>query len=262
MNTGRKRHIIVCIKCVLIRAPEGRALRSSDSCELNPFDRPALEVALRMKNELGGTVTALSMGPASCAFTLREAMAMGADRGVLISDPALIGSDTLATSTALGAAIKRLAPFDLIFFGTRSADSDTGHVGPQTAVALDLPLVTGVYAIEAKDNKLKVERTADGFRERFEVHFPAAFTIHRRAAEPRDLGLSDLQSAFDEREVLELSLEAIGLSPQEVGDAGSPTRVVSLSRVDRGRRCAFLSGSAEEQVNELTRRLLEAGMVL
>jgi len=262
MSNDMERHIIVCTKSVLIRAPADRAVRSSDSCELNPFDRPALELALRMKNELGGTVTALSMGPASCAFTLHEAMAMGVDRGVLINDPALIGSDTLATSTTLGAAINKLAPFDLILFGARTADSDTGHVGPQTAVALDLPLVTGVCAIEAKDSKLIVERKADGFREHFELHFPAALTIHQSAAEPRDIGLSGLQSAFDEREIMVLSLEDIGLSPQQVGEAGSPTRVLSLSRVDRGRSCEFLSGSAEEQIKELTRRLLETGMIV
>jgi len=261
MKGDMERHIIVCIKSVLIRASAVRTVRSSDSCALNPFDRPALEVALRMKNELGVRVTALSMGPASCAFILREAMAMGVDRGVLINDPALIGSDTLATSTTLGATINKLAPFDLVLFGARSADSDTGHVGPQTAVALDLPLVTGVCVIHAVENKLMVERKADGFREHFELHFPAALTIHPRAADPRDVALSGLQSAFDERKVMELSLKDIGLSPREVGEAGSPTRVVSLSRVDRGRSCEFLSGSAEEQANELTKRLLDAGMV-
>lgn len=257
-----ERHIIVCIKSVLIRAPAGQAVRSSDSCELNPFDRPALEVALHMKNELGGFVTALSMGPTSCAFTLYEAMAMGVDRGVLINDSALIGSDTLATSTALGAAINKLAPFDLVLFGVRTADSDTGHVGPQTAVALDLPLVTGVCALEERDSKLMVERKADGFREKFELPFPAALTVHQTAAEPRDIGLAGLQAAFGQREIMELSLEDIGLSPRQVGDTGSPTRVVSLSRADRGRSCEFLSGSAEEQINELTRRLLESGMIV
>ena len=134
-------HIIVCIKSVLVHAPVGQAVRTSDFCELNPFDRPALEAALRMKNEQGGSVTVISMGPDSVMFTIQEAIAMGADQGILLSDPALADSDTLATSTALAAAIKKLAPFDLVFFGSRTADSDTGHVGPQTAVLLDMPFL-------------------------------------------------------------------------------------------------------------------------
>ncbi|MBW1802657.1 MAG: electron transfer flavoprotein subunit beta/FixA family protein, partial [Deltaproteobacteria bacterium] len=77
-------HIIVCIKSVLVHAPKGQAVRTSDSCELNPFDRPALEAALRMKNEQGGSVTVVSMGPDSVMFTLQEAIAMGADRGILL----------------------------------------------------------------------------------------------------------------------------------------------------------------------------------
>jgi electron transfer flavoprotein beta subunit len=119
-----------------------------------------------------------------------------------------------------------------------------------------------VCAIEAKRGKLKVVRKADGFQEHFALSFPAAFTIHQSAAEPRDIDLAGLQSAFQEREISELSLEDIGISPEQVGDAGSPTRVLSLSRIDRGRRCEFLTGSAEEQVNELSKRLLETGMIV
>ncbi|MCG2778350.1 MAG: electron transfer flavoprotein subunit beta/FixA family protein, partial [Desulfobacterales bacterium] len=126
--------IIVCIKSIIANGLNERVIRSSDPRELNPYDRPVLEVALRIREELGGTITALSMGPEPCAFTLNEAMAMGVDRGVLLNDPALAGADTLATSNALAAAIKKLAPFDLVLFGTRAADSDTGQVGPQTAV--------------------------------------------------------------------------------------------------------------------------------
>ncbi len=253
--------IIVCIKSVIINAPNQSVVRTSDSCELNPFDRPALEQALRMKEELGGTVTALSMGPESSAFTLHEAMAMGVDHGVLVSDPALAGSDTLATSTVLTAALERLKPFDLVFFGTRSADSDTGHVGPQTAVLLDLPMVTWAHSIESSETSLVVERRIDGFRESFQLPFPSMLTIHPNSVAPRDLGLSGLTEAFEEGEIQRWGLSDLGLSLSEVGEKGSPTRVLSLSRADRGKKCEFLDGTAEEQVEELLRRLLDAGLI-
>ena len=253
--------IVVCIKSVVVDAPKGRVVRSSDSCELNPFDQPALETALRLKEESGGTITALSMGPESCAFILHEAMGMGVDRGILVCDPALAGSDTLATSTALAAAIKKLAPFDLVLFGTRTADSDTGQVGPQTAVLLDLPPVTWSCSIERKKTGLVVERRADGFAETFELSFPAALTIHPAWVQARDLGLAGLQTAFEDHDITTWTLADIGLSPDQVGEAGSPTRLLSLSRADRARKCEFVEGTSDEQADELVRRLLESGLI-
>jgi len=254
-------HIIVCIKSVLVHAPMGRSVRTSDSCELNPFDRPALEAALRIKDEQGGSVTVISMGPDSVIFTLQEAIAMGTDRAILLSDPALADSDTLATSTALAAAIKKLAPFDLVLFGSRTADSDTGHVGPQTAILLELPFLGGAYMIERKEKGLIIERKVDGFRERFEVITPAAITIHSSAFDPRDLNLTGIRFAYDEGDVEIWRLGELGLSPEQVGDAGSPTKVLSLSRVDRVRKCEFLSGSTEEQATQLVQRLVETGTI-
>ena len=206
-----KLNIIVCIKSVVIAVPDRKVIRTAESCELNPFDRPALEAALRLKETYGGTVTALSMGPKASTFSLLEAIAMGVDQSVLVCDPALAGSDTFATSTALAAAIKKLAPFDLILFGTRTADSDTGQVGPQTAVLLDLPLVTSVYSIEQMDTDLCVKRRADALWEKFELSLPAVLTIHPSSAQPRDVGLSGIESAFEEGEVENWNLVDLGL---------------------------------------------------
>lgn len=254
-------HIIVCVKAVIVHAPDGQVMRSFDSCELNPFDRPALEAGLRMREECGGTVTAVSMGPSACAFALYESMAMGVDRTVLVSDPALAGSDTLATSTALSATINKLAPFDLVLFGTRSADSDTGQVGPQTAILLNLPLVAQTDFIEWRDESFYVERRADGFQEKFELSVPAALTIHPGSAQPRDVGLSGIEHAFEEGEVENWSLADLGLSPVQVGEKGSPTRVLSMRRVGRERKCEFIAGTAEEQADELMRRMVQTGLV-
>jgi electron transfer flavoprotein beta subunit len=201
------------------------------------------------------------MGPEVCASSLYETMAMGVDRAVLISDPALAGSDTLATSTALGAAIKKLAPYDLLVFGTRTADSDTGQVGPQTTVLLDLPLVTWAHSIEQRNSGLVVERRADGFQETFELTFPAALTIHPASIQPRHVGLPGIEMAFSEAEIETWDLADLGLSADQVGWEGSPTRVRSWTRVARARKCEFISGGGEEQAEELVKRLADSGAI-
>jgi electron transfer flavoprotein beta subunit len=254
-------HIIVCIKSVITEVPKGKIVRSADNQALNPFDRPALEAALALKQKLGGKVTALSMGPATAGTALLEAMAMGVDHGVLACDAALAGSDTIATSTVLAAAINKLAPFDLILFGTRTADSDTGQVGPQTAVMLDLPMVTGVYQWETGAQELEVARKADGFVERFRLRFPAALTIDATAVKPREIPLGGIETAFERQAIQFFNLAALGLREEQVGEAGSPTRVISMSRVKRDRTCDFIDGEPREQAEGLIQRLVGGGLI-
>ncbi|MFH1488034.1 MAG: electron transfer flavoprotein subunit beta/FixA family protein [Pseudomonadota bacterium] len=254
-------HIIVCIKSVTLQPPDAKGVRSPESFEMNPFDRPALEAGLRLRETFGGKVTALSMGPELFRNALFEALAMGVDESILVSDPALAGSDTLATSTALAEAVKKLSPFDLLFFGTRAADSDTGHVGPQTAVVLDLPMVSGVTKIEKTDKGLLVERRIDDSLERYEIVLPAALTLHHRSTPARDAGLPGIQTAFEGKEVKTWSLKDLGLTPENVGEQGSGTKVISLSRVKKERKCEFLSGSAEELADELIERLSDSGLI-
>lgn len=254
-------HIITCIKSVIMDPPAGDIVRSEDLCELNPYDRPVLETAIGLRDTHGGRVTALSMGPDASRAGLWEALAMGVDQGVLICDPALAGSDTLATSTALSAAIKRLALFDLILFGIRTADSDTGQVGPQTAVLLEVPVVSQVHSITYEPGGIRVERTADGFMEVFEVSLPAALTVHSGSVEPRDIPLSGIEEAFAEDRLTVWSLEHLGLSPEAVGNSGSATRVISMSKAQQGRTCNFLQGEAGEKAETLITRLCESGMI-
>ena len=254
-------NIIVCVKSVVVSAPDGRVVRSPESCELNPYDRPAIEIALNLRDTHGGTVTTVSMGPESSEIALIETMALGVDRSILLSDPALAGSDTLATATALSTAIKRLMPFDLVLFGIRAADSDTGQVGPQTAVMLNLPLVTWAYSIEMTNKELLVERRADGFREKLTLSFPAMFTVHPGSVQPRDVGLHGIEAAFTAPKVELWNLKELGLSAEQVGENGSPTKVISLKRIKKVRKCKFLTGSAEEQAQELARLFVDTGFV-
>lgn len=255
-------NIIVCIKSVVTEAPRGKIVRTADKCAFNPFDRPVLEMAVQLKERYQGSVTVLSMGPPTADATLREALAAGADRAVLLSDPVLAGSDTLATATALCAGIQFLSPFDLLLFGTRTSDSDTGQVGPQTAVLLGLPMVTGAIRVEkCTDDKLTVARRIDDFLETYEMTIPAVLTIHPSAVFSRDASLGSLATAFDEQSVEIVGAAQLGLDPQTVGDAGSPTRVLSMKPVKKGRTCEWIEGSPAEKAEELVRRLAAAGQI-
>lgn len=251
-------HIIVCIKSVVRSAPHGVARRSPENSELNPFDRPALEAALQIKAIAGGTVTAMSMGPEVAGEALCEARAMGADRAVLVSDRSLAGSDTLVTSRVLAAAIGQLSPYDLVLFGMRTADSDTGQVGAQTAALLQVPLISGVRATKKGPSKWEISRLMDDWQEQWQVDPPAALTIHPRAFAPRPVGLTGLAAAY-EKNIELLGLSDLGLSEKQVGLDGSPTRVAALHPVKRRRTGELLTGETAQQVETLMQRLTERG---
>ncbi len=251
--------IIICIKSVVTGAPEGRVVRTMENCILNPFDRPAIEMALRLKESEGGTITAITMGPDTGAIALYEALSMGLDRAVLVTDRAFAGSDTLATSKTLSAAINRLKPFDLVIFGARSSDSDTSQVGPQTAVLLDIPVISGVKEIELKGDSLLVERLIDEYSEKYSVDFPCALTVHPRSVQPRDTALSMVEGAFKKYQLEKLGLADLKITAEGLGESGSPTRLVSMSKIKRKKTCEFINGSPEEQANELVKRIKSGG---
>ena len=254
-------HIIVCIKSVVLEAPGGKAIRTPETCALNPFDRPVIETALSIREEAGGLVTVLSMGPGAASIGICEALAMGADRGILICDPLLAGSDTLVTSTVLSAGIRKLPPYDLLLFGSRTSDSATGQVGPQTAVSLDIPMVAGVTSIRRNGSVLTVDRRYDEFIETLECSLPAALTIHPSACAPQDVSLFGIEAAFGDMSIDIWPLEKLGLSAGQVGEAGSPTRIISLKQIQRKRTCEFISGSSEEQAEKLIHSLQDSGLI-
>ncbi len=254
-------HTIVCIKSVVTDAPRGKIVRAAENCAFNPFDRPALEIALELKKVHGGSVTVLSMGPPTAGAILREALAAGADRAVLLCDPAFAGADTLATATVLCAGAKYLSPYDLLLFGTRTSDSDTGQVGSQTGAMLDIPLVTGIVRIGGTPANLTVQREVDGFIETYEVTSPAAFTIHPKAALPREPSLGGIANAFDEMPVETVGIEQLDLDARLVGEAGSPTRVLSMNTIKRDRSCRWIDGTPPQQADALVRQLVAEGLI-
>ncbi len=253
-------HIIVCIKSVVLDAPRGKVVRTPETTAINPFDLPALEVALAARDELGGTVTALTMGPETSGLSLYTALSMGVDKGILLSHKSLAGGDTLATSNALAAGIRLLAPYDLVLFGTRTADSDTGQVGPQTAVALDIPIVAQALEIDFGKDTLEVGAQCDGFRQKYSVDMPCALTVASEAAKARDASLGGIEEAFSNR-IETWDLEKLGLSPSEVGDAGSPTKIKAMTPASKGKQCEFITGTLEEQAQALLEKLVNSGVV-
>jgi len=253
--------IIVCIKSVALEAPDGRVNRRLDAIALNPFDRPAIELALQLRDKHGGKVTVLSMGPESASLGLHEAMAMGANRAVLVCDRALAGSDTLATSTVLGSAIQKIGGFDLVLFGTRTSDSDTGQVGPQTGAFLDLPMVAGAYSVKYKEPLLSVENRVDQFVEKYEITLPGVLTVHPTAVQPRDPSLAGINAAFSSDGIEVIKLSDLGILEGKVGEPGSPTKVVSMKQIKKDRKCDFIKGPVEEQADELIRRLKDTGLI-
>jgi electron transfer flavoprotein beta subunit len=252
-------HIVVCIKSVVKQAPKGMAKRTGDNSELNPFDRPALEAALQLKEREGGSVTVLTMGPIASRQVLAEAQAMGADNAMLISDAALAESDTLVTSKVLAAAISKLPDFDLLLFGTRTADSDTGQVGPQTAALLEIPFVGGVKRISGNNTAWQMDRTMDAWEETWQVQSPAAATIDPRAFAPRPVGLVGISAVFDQAAAGHWTLKDLGLQSGDVGLAGSPTRVAALKKIKRQKTCHILEGEPQAQVETLMAHLKKKG---
>ena len=235
---------------------------------INPLDAVALDAALTLKGKQGGRVIVLTMGPPQSEEALREALAAGADEAVLaelcavierldlITDPRFAGADTLATSHTLARAISRLKPFpDLVLCGKQSIDSDTGHVGPQIAEELDLPQICGVIEIHLEENSLIVRQVSDGFLNTLRVKLPALLTVSRDLTVPRYLPFSEIERAFACRDIVRQGLADLHLEEGEVGLKGSATTVLRLYRPPPKRKGEFLSGSTEEIVESLIKKL-------
>jgi electron transfer flavoprotein beta subunit len=258
-------NIIVCIKSVVLEAPAA-ALGSSvertpRNSVLNPFDRPALALALELARENGGFVTTLSMGPPVSRWALCETLALGADRAVLVSDSKAAGSDTMATSRVLAQAINWLGPWDILLFGPRTADSDTGQVGPQASVLLNKPFVGMARSISAKEGFFLVESLADGFVMQYRANAPLVASVHPNAANALDSPLASIRQAFDGNMVEIVSLADIGMDEAFAGEKGSPTRVISMTPAPKAKKCNFIEGGANEQAQALLEKIRDAGLL-
>jgi electron transfer flavoprotein beta subunit len=257
--------IVVCVKQVpdtetRIRiAPEGTGIVETDvNWIVSPYDEFAIEEALRIKETKGGEVALVSVGPGRAQSALRNGLAMGADSAVHVKDPLLDGADTLGIARALAAAIKTLAPFDLVLTGQQGVGGDNSQVPGLLAELLDLPQVTVAVKIEIQDGKAVVEREIEGARETWETSLPAVISAQKGLNEPRYASLKGIMAAKKKPlHVLDaagLGLDAAALAPKlEVAALELPPARPSVRMID---------GDPETQAKELLRLLHEEAKVI
>ena len=256
--------IVVCIKQVpdtnevKLDPKTGTLIRDGVPSIINHDDMNALEEALQLKDKYKDVeITVLTMGPPQADVALREALAMGADRAILLSDRAFAGADTWATSNTLTAAIKKIGSFDMIFCGRQAIDGDTAQVGPQVAEKLDLPQVTYVQKMEVNGDTVTVQRALEDGYEVIEVKMPCVLTTIKELNSPRYASVTGIFDAYREKTVEVWSMKDIEINPEIIGLNGSPTNVRKTFTPDPKGKGSILEGCDRDTVSELFRRLKE-----
>jgi electron transfer flavoprotein beta subunit len=238
----------------------GTMIREGVEAIVNPLDLYAIESAVALRESIGEgrcEVVAISMGPPAAERALREAISMGADSGVLLTDKAFAGSDTWATSCALAGAICRLAPFDLVICGERATDGDTGQVGPGIAAWLNLPVVTYVCRVESlADGACRVRRLVEDGYETLEVELPGVLTVVKEIADPRLPTLAGKRRAR-RAEIASWGAEDIDVTREYIGLGGSPTRVVKIFRPTVARHGRIVTAGDDDAVDRAAGELVE-----
>lgn len=222
--------IVVCIKQVpdtkggVKFNPDGTLDRAAMLTIMNPDDKAGLEAALRLKDQYGAEVTVITMGLPKAEDVLREALAMGADKAILVTDRVLGGADTWATSQTLAGAIRNL-DYDLIITGRQAIDGDTAQVGPQIAEHLDLPQVTYVESLTFDGNKtFTVKKSMEDGYQMVQVDTPCVFTALASGVKPRYMSVRGIVEAYN-HPIETWTYNDITVDDQKIGLNGSPTRV-------------------------------------
>ena len=235
----------------------GNLIREGIESIVNPDDLHAIEAAVALKEKDGAKITALSMGPPQAIDALSEAMGMGVDESILLSDKAFAGADTWATSFTLGKAIEKIGEYDLIICGRQAIDGDTAQIGPQVAECLGIPQVSYVFEIEEieKNGIIVKRRIEEGF-ERIRTSTPALLTVIGEMNTPRYPVVSNLLDACREKAPIKVWNAAdIGVTTSEVGLEGSYTNVIKTFAPKSGRAGEVLEGDTKTQVKTLIGKL-------
>ncbi len=227
-------HIIVCVKQVpnttdvKIDPVTNTLIRAGVESVINPFDMYAIEEAVRLKERLSGKVTVVTMGPPQAEAALREAVSMGCDDAILVTDRKFAGSDTWATSYTLAQAIRKIGPFDCVICGKQASDGDTAQVGPGISTHLDIPQVTYVKKIkEISKDKAKVERMTEEGYDIVETPLPCLFTVVKEINTPRLPSLKGKMRAKS-MAITKWTADDIAAAEKNIGLDGSPTRVIKI----------------------------------
>jgi electron transfer flavoprotein beta subunit len=258
--------IVVCVKQVPDTETRvkvdgsGKAIAEADVANwiVSPYDEFAIEEALRIKEAKGGEVVLVTVGPERAQAALRTGLAMGADSALHVKDPALDAADTLATARALAAAVKTVAPFDLVLCGQQGVGGDNSQIPGMLAELLDLPQVTVAVKIEVQDGTAKVERESDGGREAWETTLPAVISAQKGLNEPRYASLKGIMAA-KKKPIQALTAAGLGL------DAASLAPQVSVAKLELPPArppVKMIEGDPESQAKELVRLLHEEAKVI
>lgn len=222
-------NIVVCVKqvpdttAVKIDPKTGTLIRDGVPSIMNPEDKHALEGALQLKEAIGGKVTVVSMGLPMAKSTLTEALCMGADEAILLTDRCLGGADTLATSKAIAGVIAKL-DYDIVFAGRQAIDGDTAQVGPEIAEHLNIPQVTYVQDVKVEGDTLIVNRALEDGHQLVELKTPCLLTAIEELNAPRYMHVANIFSTSDDQ-IKVMSADDIDVDKEEVGLKGSPTKV-------------------------------------
>jgi electron transfer flavoprotein beta subunit len=218
-----------------------RLERRKEDAVINPFDEYTIEEGLRQQEKHGGEVIALCMGPATAAETIRKALAMGADRGVLLSDDALAGSDAIATARALAAALRKLN-FDLALFGSAAADAYGGVVPAAVAEFLDAPLLSFATKLDIEGATVRIERQAEVGYQVAEAATPALVSVMKSINEPRYPSMKGIMQS-KKKPIDTLTLADLGLDATQVGLAGAREQALSAEAITTARKGELYMGN-------------------
>lgn len=250
--------LVACIKQVPMvselpwDSKSGTLRRDVAEGMMNPACANALEAALQIKRRYGGHISAITMGPPMAAEVLYEAIAIGADSGVLLTDPRMAGGDTYVTSFTLARAIEKVCPdFDLILCGCYTSDSETAQVGPQLAEELDIPGAAYIEQIEIIDRTIRMQRLSDDFIETLEMDLPGLVTVTTAANVPRYPHLEGLETAFDQPNINTLNADDLNLDPTVIGVQGSPTKILNVYSPTAEKKNLMMKGAAKKIVDKL-----------
>lgn len=261
---------IVCIKPVpdpkhwnrVSMDPDTQTLRRKGIPGIiNPLDKHALEAALSIRDAHGGEVVLLSMAPPFAAPILREGLAMGADRAILLSDPVFAGSDTLATAHILAAGCRWIGEFDLVLCGNMTIDGSTAQICSQLAELLDLPNVMHVTGLDRQaGDKMTITQKIEHGHVRLEAKPPIVISVRKELNKPRYTSFTGILAA-ESKEINVLSNKELGVDPNQVGLDGSPTKMAGLELREFKRAREQVGGSPEEIVQALLEKIHRYGVI-
>ena len=259
--------IIVCIKQVPDTAggvkfnPDGTLDRGAMLTIMNPDDKAGVEAALRIKDEYGAEVTVVTMGLPKAEEVLREAIAMGCDKGILVTDRCLGGADTWATSTTVAGAIRKIADYDLIITGRQAIDGDTAQVGPQISEHLGIPVISYAQDIKIDGNSVIVQRQYDDRYHIVKAQMPCLITCLSELNEPRYMTPGGIFDAYDAEITVWGRNDLVGVDDSNIGLNGSPTKIAKASDKVRKGAGEKVTLDTEESVAYIVGKLADKHII-